>query len=959
MDAQSAETLANTLKWLEENQALVGSTTLMPLINHTTKRPMFTHAEASGPPWTKAMLTEYMENNSKHTAYGLLLDTLCVVDADTDAAILTLEQAAESDQEIRDALASCPIQNTKKGKHYVFARPPWATDLGFFDGARQSKSIPDLDFKTVCSTGTRSVLVVAPTKGKSWAPGRMPWSPGVSLEFMPRSLMDLVATPRKQIVLQPKKIPNTSKAKNDNVPKLNAIQPATDCQAVAASRSSPSAMVVSLVEMLSDKRMDAYSSWIELGWCLHNIDASDEMLNVWICASKRSKKFKTGECLTLWQKMRSRGLMMGTLCNWAQHDNAFEYRALMNKRVDIKGCNGSHNSVAKFAAKLLEGRHVCASSNGKLWYYFDGTLWKQDPDGIHIKREISSTLVDHVMLVITKVISSISVDDMQSGTSASTEANEAKRTSERLLKIAMKLQDRFFKESVVLELREFMYDPSFVKKLDSDRNLIAFTDGVWQLDAGVFRTGAPEDYLRHSTNYAFLGTEVTELEYAKVRRYWATLHPNEDQRSYVKKMFARQLFGDHGYELFHIHAGHLASASNGKSKFFEVLEECLGTYVRKFGVEMLTSKDRIEPGKPMPEFGNWAGVRILYCTEPNHDEKLNTGVLKDITGGEIIMYRALFSNDIQQFRPQFKVHLMCNDTPVIDGSDSGVKRRVRKIDYISRFVESSDVSESENMYLRDNSLIQSFKNEIPLKLAFFKDLIKEYSFEYEFEMPESILKNSNLYIEENDNVLSFSRECVVADVGACFTLKEAKTMYRQLGYPTGRSDTMKNDLQKALGVPCYKQKRVPSRGNINMTNVFLDFRIVAPTPKQFASTSSASELAFKSAIESKTRFEFAKARPLWLENPETGHLLELDMYDEKNRIAIEYDGPQHYEYPNPFHKTQAEFHELQQRDADKTSICRMHGVRLIRVRASTLEEEIDFAMGEFVRLGLDQLMVSF
>jgi hypothetical protein len=71
-----------------------------------------------------------------------------------------------------------------------------------------------------------------------------------------------------------------------------------------------------------------------------------------------------------------------------------------------------------------------------------------------------------------------------------------------------------------------------------------------------------------------------------------------------------------------------------------------------------------------------------------------------------------------RFRPQFKVHLMCNDTPVIDGSDSGVKRRVRKIDYISRFVESFAVSESELMFLRDPELISAFKTQTSLKLAF-------------------------------------------------------------------------------------------------------------------------------------------------------------------------------------------------------------------------------------------------
>ena len=130
-----------------------------------------------------------------------------------------------------------------------------------------------------------------------------------------------------------------------------------------------------------------------------------------------------------------------------------------------------------------------------------------------------------------------------------------------------------------------------------------------------------------------------------VRRYWETLHPDPEQRRYVQCMFARQMYGDSGHELFHVHAGHRASASNGKTKFFEVMECCLGNYVLRFDVAVLTAKQRPEVGKPMPEYAAWRGVRMLYCSEPNHDDKLNSGILKELTGGEPIMYRLLFSND--------------------------------------------------------------------------------------------------------------------------------------------------------------------------------------------------------------------------------------------------------------------------------------------------------------------------
>jgi putative DNA primase/helicase len=62
--------------------------------------------------------------------------------------------------------------------------------------------------------------------------------------------------------------------------------------------------------------------------------------------------------------------------------------------------------------------------------------------------------------------------------------------------------------------------------------------------------------------------------------------------------------------------------------------------------------------------------------------------MKDLTGGELIVYRMLFSYQFDEYIPQFKVHIMTNDSPKIDGTDEGVKRRSRVLPYISKFVTS-------------------------------------------------------------------------------------------------------------------------------------------------------------------------------------------------------------------------------------------------------------------------------
>ena len=72
--------------------------------------------------------------------------------------------------------------------------------------------------------------------------------------------------------------------------------------------------------------------------------------------------------------------------------------------------------------------------------------------------------------------------------------------------------------------------------------------------------------------------------------------------------------------------------------------------------------------------------------------------------------------------------------------------------------------------------------------------------------------------------------------------------------------------------------------------------------------------------------------PEWLRNPETGRGMELDLYCEPLKIAIEYHGRQHYQYVPHFHrKGPQDFEAQRRRDAYKLDICDEHGVYVITV----------------------------
>jgi hypothetical protein len=60
--------------------------------------------------------------------------------------------------------------------------------------------------------------------------------------------------------------------------------------------------------------------------------------------------------------------------------------------------------------------------------------------------------------------------------------------------------------------------------------------------------------------------------------------------------------------------------------------------------------------------------------------------------------------------------------------------------------------------------------------------------------------------------------------------------------------------------------------------------------------------------------------------------LEIDCYIPSLKLGFEYDGEQHYVFPNAYHKTEKEFKEQQKRDKLKRRIAKDKGIRIITVK---------------------------
>lgn len=97
---------------------------------------------------------------------------------------------------------------------------------------------------------------------------------------------------------------------------------------------------------------------------------------------------------------------------------------------------------------------------------------------------------------------------------------------------------------------------------------------------------------------------------------------------------------------------------------------------------------------------------------------------------------------------------------------------------------------------------------------------------------------------------------------------------------------------------------------------------------------------------------FPSVRPSFLKR-KNGKALELDGYNDKLKLAFEYNGVQHYKFSPRFHGSPNDFREQEQRDRDKRRMCAAAGVTLIEIPYTVKYQDLE----AFIRRRLSELKI--
>jgi P4 family phage/plasmid primase-like protien len=549
-----------------------------------------------------------------------------------------------------------------------------------------------------------------------------------------------------------------------------------------------------LTKLLSVDRSDSFASWRDVGLCLHNIDTS--LLDSWVDFSRLSSKYKDGECEDMWINMEFNddGLGIGSLHRWAQMDNRKEYAIFTRNNVTkdiLKSQSQTTQDVARVVYNLYKYQYKCTSIKYGVWYEFINHRWTCIDSGVSLRKKLGNDVVNEYLKLIEYYNSSAhSVHDEQK--------DQFIQKSKNLTDVTYRLRDYGFKEKIMKECQIMFYDPQFETSLDANPDLIGFENGVYDLKAGEFRNGRPEDCVSLSTGNDYEKFDEEDEYIVAIYCFLSQVFIEDEVRDYVLVLLASFLEGRNPNEKFHIWTG---VGGNGKSKLLELFESAFGKYTAKIPVTVLTQKGRASSSSANPEVARLKGIRTVSTQEPEENERFNVGIMKDWTGGDRITCRAMYREPFD-FKPQFKMVFCCNHLPGLPPDDEGTWRRVSVIDFKSRFVDKPDPN-NKYEFVKDTHLTDKLHAWRQAFMYILLENFKKYKKEGLIE-PDAVKAATKDYQKVNDNYIEFIDDCLQKDATASVKLEDVFKRFREwwkenFGTKTPTRKDMKACLEKKLG----------------------------------------------------------------------------------------------------------------------------------------------------------------
>jgi P4 family phage/plasmid primase-like protien len=510
------------------------------------------------------------------------------------------------------------------------------------------------------------------------------------------------------------------------------------------------------------------------------------------------------------------GVTRKSIMYWAKQD-AFEAyekvkRTTINSYIEETIFEVGDWDYAMVLYHMFKDKYVCSSLTNKTWHVFNNHRWEQD-EGMTLRMAISKDLFQ---LYSDKQAEYLA--NMQSFKENEDHHEIVQKKIKKIAEICIKLKKTGDKNNIMREAMEIFFDKNFVRNMDANPYLMCFTNGVVDFKSKSFRQGYPQDYITKTTGipYVPFNSAANAEILNELLTFMEQLFPQPDLCRYMWDHLAATLIGIKKEHAFNIYRG---SGSNGKSILTELMSHALGEYKGTVPITLVTEK-RNAIGGTSSEIIQLKGVRYAVMQEPSKDAVINEGIMKELTGGDPIQARALFCSS-EIFIPQFSLVVCTNALFEVRGGDDGTWRRMKLVDFISKFVSEGEHHTDDTKYVfqKDKGLKEKLSS---WAIVFISMLVKR-AFETDGEVIdcEEVKAASNKYRQSQDCIAGFIADNIEKMDGGKVGKKMLNSVFKewyQMNY-SGRKIPKLMELEEVM------DKKFEKKLNKNSSKEWINIKI--------------------------------------------------------------------------------------------------------------------------------------
>lgn len=305
-----------------------------------------------------------------------------------------------------------------------------------------------------------------------------------------------------------------------------------------------------LVQLLSEKRATDYNDWIRVCWALKNVDEC--LYPAFLEFSKKCiGKFDENSCIKVWDDAHY-SFSIASIHWWAKTDDPQGYAEVIRQNINEQireAETGTHDDLAKVMYELYKHQYRCISVKKNIWYEFQGHKWVQIDSAYTLANKLSDELATEFATLSSVYFSGAGAEKRAGvGDMADKNYNDGRK----IISIIEKLKNEGFKNQVIASCAKRFIESKFEEKLDDNKDLIGFDNGVFDLrpECFGFRPGVPDDYISMSVGYDYIEFKEDDEEIKDIMGYFKTVQQEDDLREYVLTLFSSFLDGHNRNQKF-------------------------------------------------------------------------------------------------------------------------------------------------------------------------------------------------------------------------------------------------------------------------------------------------------------------------------------------------------------------------------------------------------------------------